>query len=140
LFVLFAGSKRSMSPSDLCLSSATPVSSPATTTNAASFPSGGGSGSGSGSGAKVVGGGTSNGSGSVLDAAGVGGVGGNGSVEHVPGTDTVNAIIIEGDQHVIDDEDEPTGKRKKRCTSDVWEHYTKKKLVIEDNGKMYVQH
>ena len=75
-------------------------------------------------------------SGGVVDAATptVDGAGGGGQAV---GTDAANAIIVEGDDPVVD-EDEHRGKRVKRCTSDVWEHFTKKELVIEDNGKTYV--
>jgi hypothetical protein len=60
------------------------------------------------------------------------------------GTSTAHAITIggeTGDDPVPDDEGDlpPSGKRRKKCTSDVWEHFTKKRLVIEDNGKTYVQ-
>jgi hypothetical protein len=108
------------------------------------LPSGGGSGSGNGNGSDS-GNGSGNGSDTGVEAAGVGGngagaVGGNGGVEQVPRTDTTHDIIIEGDQPILDEDEEPSGKRKKKCTSDVWEHYTKKKLVIEDNGKTYLQH
>jgi hypothetical protein len=47
------------------------------------------------------------------------------------GSNSEQAINIE--------DDVPTGKRQKKCTSDVWQYFTKKKLVIEDNGKTYVQ-
>ncbi|KAG2582497.1 hypothetical protein PVAP13_6KG109972 [Panicum virgatum] len=37
------------------------------------------------------------------------------------------------------DEPPPPGKKLKKCTSDVWQYFTKKKVVIEDNGKTYEQ-
>jgi len=39
------------------------------------------------------------------------------------------------------DVDEPLvgGKRRKRCTSNVWEYFTKKQVIKEDNGKTYLQ-
>jgi len=39
------------------------------------------------------------------------------------------------------DGDEPPGggKRQKRCTSNVWEYFTKKHMVIEDHEKTYLQ-
>ena len=45
----------------------------------------------------------------------------------------LNPIILEGD------EPHPHGKKLNKCTSDVWQYFTKKQLVIEDNGKTYVQ-
>jgi len=81
------------------------------------------------------------GSGSSLPSGGVtGAAGGQGE-----GRDITNAIIVEGDDPAVQDGDgdgdgdERSGKRQKRCTSGVWEHYTKKELVIEDNGKTCVQ-
>jgi hypothetical protein len=136
------------------LSSSTPASSPATVTDVGSFPSGAvgndngngsgvaGNGSGSGSGA------ASNGSDSGAEAAGgdiadasSGKGAGNGGQQ---GTSTAHAINIggeTGDDPVPDDEGDlpPSGKRQKKCTFDVWEHFTKKRLVIEDNRKTYVQ-
>lgn len=56
------------------------------------------------------------------------------------GTDAANAIAVQDDEPVqVKDEDDPSGKRLKKCTSDVWQYFTKKKIVIEDNGKIYVQ-
>ena len=39
------------------------------------------------------------------------------------------------------DVDEPLvgGKRRKRRTSNVWEYFTKKQVIKEDNGKTYLQ-
>ena len=57
------------------------------------------------------------------------------------GRNIVDAIIIEGDEPVQDgDVDEPLvgGKRRKRCTSNVWEYFTKKHMVIEDHEKTYL--
>ena len=45
----------------------------------------------------------------------------------------LNPIILEGD------EPHPHGKKLNKCTYDVWQYFTKKQLVIEDNGKTYVQ-
>jgi len=139
----------SRSTSGLCLSSATPASSPATATDVGvSLPSGGGTGSGSGAGAADVGGsGSGSGGGSGAACGGNGGAadgGGNGGAADggkggQQGIDTANAIIIEGDEPVPDEDDQPCGKRQKRCTSDVWQYFTKKRVVIEDNGKTYVQ-
>ena len=145
IFFLLLGSKRSSSsngsPSPvptqdpgLCISNTTPTSrsSPGTATDAASLPSGGVSdAAGAGSGSSLP-------SGGVTGAAGA--AGGQGE-----GRDITNAIIVEGDDPAVQDGDgdgdgdERSGKRQKRCTSGVWEHYTKKELVIEDNGKTCVQ-
>jgi hypothetical protein len=59
--------------------------------------------------------------------------GGNGSAAATAdgGGNSEQAINIE--------DDVPTGKRQKKCTSDVRQYFTKKRLVIEDNGKTYVQ-
>jgi hypothetical protein len=91
-------------------------------------------GSGSGSGAAA----TNDGCGSGCGAADVGrdtlpSGGGSGSAAAAAdgGDNSEQAINIE--------DDVPTGKRQKKCTSDVWQYFTKKKLVIEDNGKTYVQ-
>ena len=48
--------------------------------------------------------------------------------------------VQEGDISVDCDEpvqegDVPCGKRHKRCTSNVWQYFTKKRVVVEDNGK-----
>ena len=129
----------------MCLSSATRASSPATATDdGVSLPSGGGTGSGSGASAADVGdsgggsGAAGGGNGGAADGGGNGGAadGGKGGQQ---GIDTANAIIIEGDEPVPDEDDQPCGKRQKRCTSDVWQYFTKKRVVIEDNGKTYVQ-
>ncbi|CAA0806583.1 Zinc finger BED domain-containing protein DAYSLEEPER [Striga hermonthica] len=132
------GSKRSSSTNGssvqsqglgLCLSSATPSSSPATATatDASSLPSGGVSG------VAAVGSGPSGSSGHNVDAAGANHPGGQ------KGANTANAIVVEGDEAPSGDEVEPDGKRQKRCISGVWKYFTKKKLVIEDNGKVYIQ-
>jgi hypothetical protein len=42
------------------------------------------------------------------------------------------------EQAINIEDDVPTGKRQKKCTSDVWQYFTKKRLVIEDNGKTSV--
>lgn len=91
-------------------------------------------GSGSGSGAAA----TNDGCGSGCGAADVGrdtlpSGGGSGSAAAAAdgGGKSEQAINIE--------DDVPTGKRQKKCTSNVWQYFTKKKLVIEDNGKTYVQ-
>ena len=63
-------------------------------------------------------------------------------VQGQQGRNTTDAIIIEGDEPVQDgDVDEPLvgGKRRKRCTSNVWEYFTKKQVIKEDNGKTYLQ-
>jgi hypothetical protein len=39
---------------------------------------------------------------------------------------------------VIDD-DVPCAKRQKKCTSDVWQYFTKKTVTKEENGKVYQQ-
>ncbi|CAA0822356.1 Unknown protein [Striga hermonthica] len=110
----------------LCLSSATPSSSPATATDASSLPSGGVSG------VAVVGSGSS---GHNVDAAATGANYPGGQ----EGANTANATVVEGDEAPSGDEYEPDGKRQKSCTSGVWKYFTKKKLVIEDNGKVYIQ-
>ena len=111
----------SKSTSGLCLSSATPASSPATTTDeGVSLPSGGGTGSGNGAGAADVGGsGSGSGGGSGAASGGNGGVadgGGNGGAADggkggQQGIDTANAIIIEGDEPVPGEDGQPCGKR-----------------------------
>ncbi|CAA0827026.1 Zinc finger BED domain-containing protein DAYSLEEPER, partial [Striga hermonthica] len=108
---------------------ATPSSSPATATatDASSLPSGGVSG------VAAVGSGPSGSSGHNVDAAGANHPGGQ------KGANTANAIVVEGDEAPSGDEVEPDGKRQKRCISGVWKYFTKKKLVIEDNGKVYIQ-
>ena len=164
-FFLLVGSKRSSSsngsPSPiptqdlgLCLSSATPTSRSSPGSGAA----GGGStdaavGMSSGGVSDVAGGGSGDSlpsgavtplSGAVGDASGGtaavnlgGATGGQGG----EGTDARNAIIVEGDDPAVQDGDGngQSGKRQKRCTSRVWDHFTKKDLVIEDNGKIYTQ-
>jgi hypothetical protein len=76
------------------------------TTDGVSLPSQGTDGSAAG------GGGSS--------AAGVGGQ---------QGTDNANAIVVEGEE-AQDEDGQPSGKRKKKCTSDVWQYFDKKKLII----------
>ncbi|KAK8453774.1 hypothetical protein SEVIR_5G340775v4 [Setaria viridis] len=140
----------SRSTSGLCLSSATLASSPTTAIDdGVSLPSGGGTSSGSGVGAAVVGGSGSGSGGNGAAGggncgAGVGGNcgaagGGNVGQQGLQGTYTTNAIIIEGDEPAPVEDDQHCGKRQKRCTSDVWQYFTKKRVVIEDNGKTYVQ-
>lgn len=131
----------------LCLSSAAPTSRSSPGSGAA----GGGStdaavGLSSGGVSDVAGGGSGDSlpSGVVGDASGgsaavnLGGATGGQVGE---GTDARNAIIVEGDDPVVKDGDGngQSGKRQKRCTSRVWDHFTKKDLVIEDNGKIYTQ-
>jgi hypothetical protein len=72
--------------------------------------------------------------------AGAGSVGPGGTQVQVQaqGIDTANAIIIEGEE-LVQDEVLPCGKRHKRCTSNVWHYFTKKKLIKEANGKTYLQ-
>ena len=138
-----AGSKRSRagtgnSSKDLgfCLSvasaSATPASSPSpAATDAASmpsFPSGGGS-----DGISLPSGG---GGGAAGD--GSGGTAGGAQVQAQQGTNTDNVINVEDDAGHIDG-DGPPAKRQKKCTSDVWQYFTKKTVIIEDNGKVYQQ-
>jgi hypothetical protein len=53
---------------------------------------------------------------------------------HAQGIDTANAIVAEGDEPV-QDEVLPCGKRRKRCTSNVWQYFTKRKLIIKAHGK-----
>jgi len=162
-----AGSKRSRagtgnSSKDLgfCLSvasaSATPASSPSpAATDAASMPSlqsggctdeislpsGGNSESAGGSGSSGAasgiesGGATGDGSGGVAGGTGV--VGGA-QVQAQKGNNTDNAINVEDDAGHIDG-DGPPAKRQKKCTSDVWQYFTKKTVIIEDNGKVYQQ-
>jgi hypothetical protein len=103
------------------LSSATPASS-SIPTDAFSLPSGGGHGAG-GSGS---GGDTGTG---VAD----GGSGNQGTTGGQQGAGAADPIIVEGDDPL------PPGKKQKKCTSDVWQYFTKKRVVIEDNGKIYEQ-
>ena len=156
-----AGSKRSRegtgnSSKDLgfCLSvasaSATPASSPSpVATDAASmpsFPSGGGSDGislPSGGGGGAAGGRGSSGAAGGNESGGAagdgsGGTAGGAQVQAQQGTNTDNAINVEDDAGHIDG-DGPPAKRQKKCTSDVWQYFTKKTVVIEDNGKVYQQ-
>jgi hypothetical protein len=112
LLFLLAGSKRSRSTNGspprsqehgLCLSSATPASSP-TPIAAFSLPSGG-SGSG-GVGGSGTGGAAGGGNGGAAGGSGNGGATGG-----QQGTDTANPIIVEGDEPL------PKGKKQKKCTS-----------------------
>ena len=152
-----AGSKRSRagtgnSSKDLgfCLSvasaSATPASSPSpAATDAASmpsFPSGGGTDgislpSGGGGGAAGSGAAGGNESGGAA-GDGSGGTAGGAQVQAQKGNNTDNAINVEDDAGHIDG-DGPPAKRQKKCTSDVWQYFTKKTMVIEDNVKVYQQ-
>ena len=156
-----AGSKRSRagtgnSSKDLgfCLSvasaSATPASSPSPAatdaasmpslqsgggTDGISLPSGGGGGAAGGRGSSGAAGGNESG-GAAGD--GSGGTAGGAQVQAQQGTNTDNAINVEDDAGHIDG-DGPPAKRQKKCTSDVWQYFTKKTVVIEDNGKVYQQ-
>ena len=156
--LVLAGSKRSSeSPSNcgkdlgICLSVSSASATPA------SSPSQGGSGSGSGG----VGGSGSGGAGlegaggsgaaiasdiraagaSDLGAAVASDIGATGASDRgfvAAGTSTASAISVDGDEPVQEG-DVPCGKRHKRCTSNVWQYFTKKRVVVEDNGKTYVQ-
>lgn len=97
-----------------------------------------GAAGGSGSGGAAGGGSGGAGGGGGTGAATAGVVSGV-QVQAVAGTDTANAIIVDGDAVVID-EDGPPAKRVKKCTSDVWNYFNKKTVIIEDNGKVYEQH
>ena len=155
-----AGSKRSRagtgnSSKDLgfCLSvasaSATPASSPSPAatdaasmpslqsgggTDGISLPSGGGGGAAGGRGSSGAAGGNESG-GAAGD--GSGGTAGGAQVQAQQGTNTDNAINVEDDAGI--DGDGPPAKRQKKCTSDVWQYFTKKTVIIEDNGKVYQQ-
>ena len=122
LIYLLAGSKRSRSQElGLCLSSATPASS-SIPTDAFSLPSGGGHGAGGSGSGGDTGTGVAN-----------GGSGNQGTTGGQQGVGAADPIIVEGDDPL------PPGKKQKKCTSDVWQYFTKKRVVIEDNGKIYEQ-
>jgi hypothetical protein len=110
-------------------------------TGGISLSGGGASGDAGGSGAAAGGDSGSGGGGATGDggsgAAAAGDVG-VAPVQGLQGTDTTNAIIIEGDTPVIDG-DVPCAKRQKKCTSDVWQYFTKKTVTKEENGKVYQQ-
>jgi hypothetical protein len=46
----------------------------------------------------------------------------------VDGNDDVDVIAIDQDEP-------PTRKRSKKCTSDVWPYFTKKDVIVEVDGK-----
>ena len=129
LIYLLAGSKRSRSQElGLCLSSATPASS-SIPTDAISLPSGfGAGGSGSGGDGDTGTGVADGGNGSAAS-----GSGNQGTTGGQQGAGAADPIIVEGDDPL------PPGKKQKKCTSDVWQYFTKKRVVIEDNGKIYEQ-
>jgi hypothetical protein len=52
-------------------------------------------------------------------------------VDGQDGNDGVEVIAI--------DQDEPPRKRSKKCTSDVWPYFTKKDVIVEVDGKKYIQ-
>ncbi|WVZ62887.1 hypothetical protein U9M48_012579 [Paspalum notatum var. saurae] len=74
-------------------------------------------------------------------------VGGNGTQVQAErgsgqqGSDAQNPVLIAGEEHMQgqDEDTQPSGKRAKKCTSDVWQYFTKKKVIIEDKGKTYLQ-
>ncbi|WVZ79234.1 hypothetical protein U9M48_026838 [Paspalum notatum var. saurae] len=74
-------------------------------------------------------------------------VGGNGTQVQAErgsghqGSDAQNHVLIAGEEHMQgqDEDTQPSGKRAKKCTSDVWQYFTKKKVIIEDKGKTYLQ-
>ena len=161
--LVLAGSKRSSeSPGNcgkdlgICLSvssaSATPASSPSQGGSAAAGGSGSGSGGagGSGSGGAGLGAGGSGAAvasdiraagASDIGAAVASDIGATGASDRgfvAAGTSTASAISVDGDEPVQEG-DVPCGKRRKRCTSNVWQYFTKKRVVVEDNGKTYVQ-
>ena len=52
----------------------------------------------------------------------------------------VPQILFDDDDDGVADEVTPgKGKRPKKCTSEVWNYFTKKKMVVEVNGKKYEQ-
>jgi len=61
------------------------------------------------------------------------GSGNQGTTGGQQGAGAADPIIVEGDDPL------PPGKKQKKCTSDVWQYFTKKRVVIEDNGKIYEQ-
>ncbi|KAG2649578.1 hypothetical protein PVAP13_1NG120338 [Panicum virgatum] len=52
-------------------------------------------------------------------------------------------VVVVDDQDQEDEEDKDqvhlTGNRKKKCTSDVWNYFTKKIEIVEVDGKQYEQ-
>jgi hypothetical protein len=50
-----------------------------------------------------------------------------------------NVVVIEIDVTDIDQDGSPTGKRTKKCMSDVWQYFTKKDEIVEVDGNKYVQ-
>jgi len=162
--LVLAGSKRSSeSPGNcvkdlgICLSvssaSATPASSPSQGGSAVAGGSGSGSGGAGGSGSGGAGLEGAGGSGAAiasdiraagasdLGAAVASDIGATGASDRgfvAAGTSTASAISVDGDEPVQEG-DVPCGKRHKRCTSNVWQYFTKNRVVIEDNGKAYVQ-
>jgi len=149
--LVLAGSKRSSeSPGKdlgICLSvssaSATPASSPSQGGSAAAGGSGSGLGGagGSGSGGAAIASDIRAAGASDLGAAVASDIGATGASDRgfvAAGTSTASAISVDGDEPVQEG-DVHCGKRHKRCTSNVWQYFTKKRVVVEDNGKTYVQ-
>ncbi|KAL6646662.1 hypothetical protein ACP70R_015739 [Stipagrostis hirtigluma subsp. patula] len=54
-----------------------------------------------------------------------------------PGTDANNPVVVANDEN--EQPQQPAKKRAKKCASDVWQYFTKKTVIIEDNGKQYEQ-
>jgi hypothetical protein len=52
---------------------------------------------------------------------------------------TEEIIALEDDDPEVEEVAGTTGKRKKRCTSVVWQYFTKKVEVVEVEGKKYEQ-
>jgi hypothetical protein len=50
-----------------------------------------------------------------------------------------NAVVIEIDVTDIDRDGSHVGKRAKKCTSDVWQYFTKNDEIVEVDGNKYVQ-
>jgi hypothetical protein len=50
-----------------------------------------------------------------------------------------NVTTIEIDVTDINQDGSPAGKRAKKCTSDVWQYFTKKDEIVEVDGNKYVQ-
>ena len=48
-------------------------------------------------------------------------------------------VAVDDDDGVADEVTPDKGKRQKKCTSEVWNYFTKKKVVVEVNGKKYEQ-
>ncbi|TVU38048.1 hypothetical protein EJB05_11395, partial [Eragrostis curvula] len=60
------------------------------------------------------------------------------------GTDATGDVVADADHEVIDldgneEENGGCGKRAKKCTSDVWQYFTKKTEILEVDGKKYYQ-